>query len=134
MTEIEQKISPEIKFVDLQKKLIKQINKIRHEAAGVSVSIVRTETEGGTLGLYLDNKGEWSGRVQMMGIPMGKNPSLDSLLDMYAHVTDESYRFIEENEDWILGESKRKEYIQINRGKLLNGLLENMESALQIWN
>jgi len=109
------------------------ISKIPHESAGVSVSIVRNETEGGTLGLYLNNKGEWSGRVQMMGIPMGTNPGIDSLLDMYAHVTDEGYRSLEENEDWILGEPKRKEYIQINQERLLNGLLENMESALQTW-
>jgi len=128
MTEKEPKLSPENKLVILKEELIKQLNK---KTPGVSVSIVRSETEGGTLGLTLDNKGEWIGRVQMMGIPMGTNPDVDSLLDMYARVTEESYRFLEKNGDWILGEPKRKEYIQINRERLLNGLLENMESVLQ---
>jgi len=43
---------------------------------------------------------------------------------MYAFVTeDKGYKFLEENEDWIECEPKRKEYIQTNRERLLNGLL-----------
>jgi hypothetical protein len=131
MKDKEPKLNPEQKFISLSEEIVSQLKKTCPEHNTTFTGIVINDTPGGTRALVIDSNGNWSGRVQMMGWPIGINPKIDVLVSEYASVTDKDYQLLEQNEDHKSGEIKTKEFIQKNKERLFNGLLTEMESVIE---
>lgn len=135
MKDKDPQIDNEQRFIGLQDELIRQMNityPSREGYPGVVVRVVSNEGDGRSQALMLGSNGEWGGKFDMMGWPIGKSPGIDCLIDEYAQITDEAFQKIYlGDDDHDEKEARENEYLQQHRGRLLGGLVLEMESTLQ---
>ncbi len=69
------------------------------EYKGTVMRIDSNEQDGGSEALLLGTDGEWSGKFDMSGYSIGKDPGIDDLLHEYASIKDPNYQAIAA-EEW----------------------------------
>lgn len=94
-----------------------------------AIRIVTNEETGGFCSLVLHGDGSWSGKFGLSGYDLGKNPSLNNLLEEYALIKDAGYGELEDiSEEGI---TAREKYVQGNSERLLDGLIAEMKKVLK---
>jgi hypothetical protein len=126
MKDAEPESMQEKEFSFLRDQIVAQLkNSCSPQYNGQAIDIVKSETNGGTVGLYLDSDGNWSGCVQMMGWPMGPNPTIESLLDQYAWAVGDKV-----HDSLLTDDNKRMNYVLKNREQFFSGLIRAMKLTL----
>lgn len=132
----EPKKNLETRFNAVQDEVVKHLQ-LDHEQnapeyAGVYMTIVAKKWEGGrSQALILSSNSEWSGKSDMMGWPIGKNPPIGRLIEEYAEITDEEYGRMVLSDFSNDEDGRRKNYIRRSKERLLGGLVNEMEARLE---
>jgi hypothetical protein len=118
----ETNIKPEERLIALSEKIIKQLKvDCPSENQRSNRIIAGNKNPKITEALVVFSDGEWSFRVFKGNVSLGKNPPLNILLSVYADLNDEKYP--------QMSKSEREVYLELNKEKLTEGLLTQMETV-----